>query len=56
MTFGLQPGDVIVSVDGRKVDSPSQLVRILGSYDSGDTFKLQVMRQKKAETLTARMP
>ncbi len=55
-TFGLEAGDVIVSVDGRKVDSPSQLVRILGSYDSGDTFKLQVMRQKKAETLTAKMP
>ena len=55
-TFGLEAGDVIVSVDGRKVDSPSQLVRILGSYDSGDTFKLQIMRQKKATTLTAKMP
>ncbi len=55
-TFGLEAGDVIVSVDGRKVDSPSQLIRILATYDSGDTFKLQIMRQKKAETLTAKMP
>jgi PDZ domain len=55
-TFGLQAGDVVVSIDGRSVASPSQLVRILSSYDRGDTFKMQIMREKKAQTLTAKMP
>ncbi|HEY4320582.1 MAG TPA: PDZ domain-containing protein [Gemmatimonadales bacterium] len=52
----LQPGDVIVSVDGRKVTSPSQLMRIVASYDRGDEFKLQIMRQKHAETIPVKMP
>ena len=52
----LDPGDVIVSVDGRKVTSPSQLMRIVGSYDHNDEFKLQIIRQKRPETLTIKMP
>jgi membrane-associated protease RseP (regulator of RpoE activity) len=55
-TLGLEPGDVIVSVDGRKVTTPSQLMRIVASYDRGDEFKLQIMRQKRAETLNVKMP
>jgi C-terminal processing protease CtpA/Prc len=55
-TLGLEPGDVIVSVDGRKVTTPSQLMRIVATYDRGEEFKLQIMRQKRAEALTAKMP
>jgi len=55
-SLGLEPGDVIVSVDGRKVTTPSQLMRIVSTYDRGEEFKLQIMRQKRAETLTAKMP
>ena len=54
--IGLEPGDVIVSVDGRKVTTPSQLMRIVGTYDRGEEFKLQIMRQKRAEALTVKMP
>ena len=54
--FGLQPGDVIVSIDGRKVTASTQLMRILRTYDKGEEFKLQIMRQKKAETLTGKLP
>ena len=54
--IGLEPGDVIVSVDGRKVTTPSQLMRIVGTYDRGDEFKLQIMRQKRAESLNVKMP
>ena len=54
--LGLEPGDVILSVDGRKVTSPSQLMRIVGSYDHNDEFKLQIIRQKRPETLTIKMP
>jgi S1-C subfamily serine protease len=54
--FGLMPGDVIVSVDGRKVSASSQLMRILRTYQKGEEFKIQIMRQKKAETLTGKLP
>ncbi|HEY3935218.1 MAG TPA: PDZ domain-containing protein [Gemmatimonadales bacterium] len=55
-TLGLEPGDVIVSVDGRKVTTPSQLMRIVATYDHGDDFKLQIMRQKRAESVPVKMP
>jgi C-terminal processing protease CtpA/Prc len=54
--FGLMPGDVISSVDGRKVSTSSQLMRILRTYDKGEEFKIQIMRQKKTETLTGKLP
>ncbi len=52
----LLPGDVITAVDGRKVTTPSQLMRIVASYDRGEEFKLQVVRQKHAETIPVKMP
>jgi len=56
INIGVEPGDVIVSVDGRKVTTPSQLMRVVATYDRGEEFKLQIMRQKRAETLTVKMP
>ncbi len=49
--LGLKAGDVVLSVDGRKVSSPGQLMRILGSYDSDEPIGLDVMRQKKRVAL-----
>lgn len=40
----LEAGDVILSIDGRTVDSPSDVYRILGSYDRDETVTAQVMR------------
>jgi S1-C subfamily serine protease len=53
--FNLKPGDVILTVDGRTPSSPSHLVRILRSYDDGEDIKIEVMRMKKKETVTAKM-
>jgi len=53
--LGLKGGDVVLTVDGRKPSSPSSLIRILRSYDENETFKLEVLRQKKKETLTAKL-
>ncbi len=50
--LGLKPGDVVFSVDGRKVRSPGQLLRTLQSYEAGESFKLEIMRLKKRETIT----
>ncbi|MEP6591734.1 MAG: PDZ domain-containing protein, partial [Gemmatimonadota bacterium] len=54
--LGLVPGDVVTAVDGRKVSTPSQLMRVLATYDKGDEFKLQVTRQKRQETVSAKQP
>jgi S1-C subfamily serine protease len=52
----LKGGDVILSVDGRPVTSQVQLMRVLRSYDPGEDVKLDIMRQKRRTTLTARIP
>jgi S1-C subfamily serine protease len=53
--LGLKGGDVVLAVDGRKPSSPSSLIRILRSYDEGETFKLEILRQKKKETVTGKL-
>jgi hypothetical protein len=54
-TLGLKGGDVVQAVDGRKPSGPSHLLRILRSYDRGESFKLDVLRNRKRETVTARL-
>lgn len=51
-TLGLKGGDVILSVDGRKATNPGSLLRILRSYEAGDSFKFEVMRNKARVTVT----
>jgi S1-C subfamily serine protease len=53
--LGLRGGDVVLTVDGRTPSSPSHLLRILRSYETGETFKLDIMRKRKRETVTARI-
>ncbi|MEP6571784.1 MAG: PDZ domain-containing protein [Gemmatimonadota bacterium] len=53
--LNLKPGDVILAVDGRAPTSPSHLLRILRSYDEGESIKIDVMRMKKKETVTAKI-
>ena len=54
-TLGLKGGDVVLRVDGREPSSPSHLLRILRSYEAGETFKLDIMRDRRRETVTARL-
>ncbi|MDX1493458.1 MAG: PDZ domain-containing protein [Longimicrobiales bacterium] len=54
-TTGLEPGDVILSVDGREVESPEQLRRILASYDRDEEAELRVIRHGQEVTVTAPM-
>ncbi|HEU4700148.1 MAG TPA: PDZ domain-containing protein [Gemmatimonadales bacterium] len=50
--LNLKGGDVILAVDGRKVASPSHLLRILRSYEPGETFRLDIQRNRHRETVT----
>jgi S1-C subfamily serine protease len=51
-TLGLKGGDVILGVDGRKASGPNSLLRILRSYDPGDSFKFDIMRNRARTTVT----
>jgi membrane-associated protease RseP (regulator of RpoE activity) len=53
--LGLKGGDVVMAVDGRKPTGPSHLMRILRSYDKGETFKMDILRNKKRETVNAQL-
>ena len=53
--LGLKGGDVVQSVDGRKPASPAHLLRILRSYDRGETFKLDILRNRKPQSVSARL-
>jgi predicted metalloprotease with PDZ domain len=52
----LRSGDVILAIDGRKATSPSQAMRVLRSYEAGESFDMEIMRQKRRMTITARIP
>lgn len=52
----LEDGDVIQSIDGREPSSVSHAMRILGSYQSGEELELQIMRDKRKQTLKIEMP
>jgi serine protease Do len=51
---GVKAGDVIVSVNGSTVDSPSELREEMSEVDPGVEFTLEVMRDKKSMTLKGR--
>jgi S1-C subfamily serine protease len=52
----LEDGDVIQSIDGRKIDDGAHAMRILRSYRSGEKLNLTVLRQRKPMTLAITMP
>jgi S1-C subfamily serine protease len=53
--LSLKGGDVVLAVDGRKPASPSQLLRILRSYERGESFKIEVLRKRKQEVVTGKV-
>ena len=53
--LGLRPGDVILSIDGRRPRDADHARRILGSYDPGERVRIEVLRQKRRQTLEERM-
>jgi len=55
-SLALKGGDVIVSIGGRKPASPEQAMRILRSYDVGETVSVDVLRKQKHVTVTWKVP
>lgn len=52
----LKAGDVILGIDGRKPTSPSHALRILRSYEAGETVKLDIQRKQRKQTITWTVP
>ena len=50
---GLRPGDVILSFDGRLLDTMRDLPRIVAEIDSGTEVEIEVWRDGRKETLAA---
>jgi serine protease Do len=48
---GLQPGDVIRSVDGTKIDNPRDLAVQVASVKPGDAVKLDIVRDGNSQTI-----
>ncbi|HTI05722.1 MAG TPA: PDZ domain-containing protein [Gemmatimonadales bacterium] len=55
-TLSLKGGDVILSIGGRKPSSPMQAMRIIRSYDPGETVALDVLRKQKHVTVSWKVP
>jgi C-terminal processing protease CtpA/Prc len=54
--LALQDGDVIQSIDGREPTDVRHAMRILSSYESGESLKLGIMRDKKKRTIEVEIP
>jgi S1-C subfamily serine protease len=52
----LQDGDVILEIGGRKPMTPEHAMRILASFEPGETLTLTIMRQKRRQTLSMEVP
>lgn len=53
-TYGVQAGDVILTLDGVPVRSQSELLRERDKHQQGEAFTLSILREGKAQTIQAR--
>jgi S1-C subfamily serine protease len=52
----IEEGDVILSIGGREPQNAGHALRILGSYQPGETVELALLRQKKSRTVKITIP
>jgi C-terminal processing protease CtpA/Prc len=54
--LGLMDGDVILEIGGRTPSSPEHAMRILRSFEPGETLELEIMRQQRRRELEYELP
>jgi len=54
--LGLKDGDVILAIDGRAPTSPQHAMRILRSYEAGETIKFSIFRARENRTVEVQLP
>ena len=52
----LMDGDVILEIGGRTPNGTAHALRILASFDSGESLELTIMREQRRETLEVEFP
>ncbi len=52
----LEDGDVIRRIGGRQPNSVAHAMRILRSYEEGEVFELEIMRQQRSRKLEVEIP
>lgn len=52
---GLQRGDVILKVDGKKVNSPQELQKAVRKHKVGDTVEMEIWRNEKRKKITLKV-
>jgi C-terminal processing protease CtpA/Prc len=52
----LEDGDVIRKIDGREPTSVRHAMRILSSYQAGESLEIEILREKKQRKLDIEMP
>jgi serine protease Do len=52
---GLKRGDLIIAVNGKKVESASELKNLIGRYQPGSKVKVTYIRDKKTYTTTVKL-
>ena len=55
-SLALKGGDVITAIGGRKPASPMQAMRIIRSYDPGESVTIDILRKQKRVTVTWKVP
>ncbi len=54
--LGLRDGDVIIRIGDREPTGPGHAMRILRSYEPGETVAIEIMRKKKRQSLAVEIP
>ena len=52
----LKSGDVLLSIGGRRPNSPSHAMHILRSYEAGETLTIEILRRQKRVNIAWRVP
>ncbi len=52
----LKSGDVILSIGGREPTDPRHALRIMRSYEPGETMTIEIMRNQRRQSVTVTVP
>jgi C-terminal processing protease CtpA/Prc len=52
----LKPGDVILKIGQEEPSTPTEAVRLLRSYEPGQSIPVELLRQKKKQTVALQIP
>ncbi len=52
---GVEPGDIVLKVNGKKVRTPAELSSLIGAKDPGDEVKMLINRDGKEKTIKVRL-